>query len=123
MPVLNTSTACVVLFIVLSAVLLYRWALPKPIPGIPYDQKSASRILGDLPDALKHLSETQEMVSFLVERCEKLDSPVIQVFLRPFQRPRVVVMDGREWVGLLICHLLISQWGTSLTISTEHMTS
>ncbi|GAB7346302.1 hypothetical protein MBLNU457_5024t1 [Dothideomycetes sp. NU457] len=96
MTSLNMSTALVVLFIVLSALLLYRLALPKPIPGIPYDQRSASRILGDVPDALKHLSETQEMVSFLVGRCEKLNSPVIQVFLRPFQRPRVVVMDGRE---------------------------
>jgi len=29
---------------------LYRQLLPKPIPGIPYNKRSAKRILGDIPD-------------------------------------------------------------------------
>jgi len=122
MPAFNTSTAFVVSIIVLLAFFVYRWALPKPIPGIPYDRKSANRLLGDVPDALKHVSETKEMVSFLVGRCEKLNSPVVQVFLRPFQRPRVVVMDGRESVRLSSCHILIYHH-IRLTISTGHMIS
>ena len=29
---------------------LHQFALPRPIPGIPYRKQSANRILGDLPD-------------------------------------------------------------------------
>ncbi|KAL3426498.1 cytochrome P450 [Phlyctema vagabunda] len=76
--------------------LLYRAALPKPIPGIPYDEKSARRLLGDVPDAFKHYSKTSEMMSFLAQRCQELDSPMVQVFMRPFSKPWVVMADGRE---------------------------
>jgi Cytochrome P450 len=75
---------------------LYRAALPKPIPGIPYLHASAQHILGDVPDALKHYTRTSELISFLVQRCEELHSPVVQVFMRPFRRPWVVLLDGRE---------------------------
>lgn len=33
-----------------SVLLLYRVLLPRPIPGIPYKEASAKRILGDGPD-------------------------------------------------------------------------
>ena len=33
-----------------GAILLYRAALPKPIPGIPYKKGSEKRLLGDAPD-------------------------------------------------------------------------
>ncbi|KAF2160919.1 hypothetical protein M409DRAFT_70014 [Zasmidium cellare ATCC 36951] len=71
-------------------------ALPKPIAGIPYDRKSANRLLGDVPDALKHHAQTSEMVTFLEKKCLELGSPIAQVFMRPFSRPWVVLIDGRE---------------------------
>jgi hypothetical protein len=37
---------------------LYRAALPKPIPGIPYNEASAKRILGDAPGAIEAQTKT-----------------------------------------------------------------
>lgn len=91
----QTAGLLVVVFSVIL-ILLYRAALPKPIPGIPYDRTSAGRILGDVPDALKYHGETHEMVTFLEKRCRELGGPICQVFMRPFAKPWVVVMDGRE---------------------------
>lgn len=35
--------------VALSLYVLYRQALPKPLPGIPHDEQSARRIMGDIP--------------------------------------------------------------------------
>jgi hypothetical protein len=45
----STVIASVCIFAAVVA-LAYRAILPKPIPGIPYNKASASRILGDAPD-------------------------------------------------------------------------
>lgn len=73
----------------------YRWALPKPIPGIPYNRDAANSILGDAPDALR-FSENSEIVTWMKETLIKLDAPMIQVFMKPFSKPWVVVADFRE---------------------------
>ena len=82
--------------LVTIGVLLYRAALPKPIPGIPCAQYSINRLFGDVPDALKYHAKTSETVAFLASRCEELKSPIVQVFVRPFARPWVVLADSRE---------------------------
>ena len=74
----------------------YRYMLPTPIPGIPYNRASASRLFGDVPDALKHFAETSEMGSFLDQRCKELNSPIVQLFMRPFRKPWVVIADDNE---------------------------
>ncbi|PTB37048.1 hypothetical protein M441DRAFT_175388 [Trichoderma asperellum CBS 433.97] len=96
MPFPSQITVLVASVIVAAAILLYRAALPKPIPGIPYDEKSATRLLGDVPRALSHYKNTGEMMSFLAQKCQELNSPMIQVFMRPFGRPWVIMCDGRE---------------------------
>ncbi|KAF7190024.1 Cytochrome P450 monooxygenase [Pseudocercospora fuligena] len=89
--------------ICLAGWLAYRALLPKPIPGIPYDEKSARRILGDIPDAMKHRAETKELLSFLSKRIKELDSPIIQLSMRPFGgRPWVIINDGREAQDILV---------------------
>lgn len=40
--------------IILTGYRLYRIALQKPIPGIPYNEHAAKRLMGDLPDALEY---------------------------------------------------------------------
>lgn len=80
----------------IGLVLLYRAALPKPIPGIPYDRNSANRLFGDVPEAMKYHEQTSEMVAFLQKKCLDLGSPICQVFVRPFAKPWVVLLDGRE---------------------------
>lgn len=73
----------------------YRWALPRPIPGIPYNKDAANSILGDAPDALR-FSENSEIVTWMKETLIKLNEPMIQVFMKPFSKPWVIVADFRE---------------------------
>nr|POE66093.1 cytochrome p450 1a5 [Quercus suber] len=88
-------SACVGVILV-ACVLIYRSLLPKPIPGIPYDKKSAARILGDAPDAMKYQAETGEILAYLKLKCKELNSPIIQMFMRPGGKPWVIMTDGRE---------------------------
>jgi hypothetical protein len=78
------------------AYVLYRAALPRPIPGIPYNKHAAARLLGDLPDAMKSYKQNQELLSWISSQCSKLDSPVIQLFMRPMKKPWVILDDFRE---------------------------
>lgn len=82
--------------IFLLAYALYIAILPRPIRGIPHNANTARRILGDVPNALAYQRKHQEMSGFLTDQLVKLDHPVIQLFLRPFGRPWVVVSDFRE---------------------------
>ena len=74
----NTSalhtTALLAGVLVTLGFLLYRAALPKPIPGIPCARYSINRLFGDVPDALKYHAKTSETVVFLASRCEELKS-------------------------------------------------
>ena len=82
--------------VVAASIWLYRAALPKPIAGIPCDPKSARSVAGDVPGALQYLAETGEMVTFLEKKCKELGTPIFQIFMRPFGKPWVVLVDGRE---------------------------
>ncbi|KAK4499232.1 hypothetical protein PRZ48_009745 [Zasmidium cellare] len=87
--------------LLVAGILLYRAALPRLLPGIPHDAKSSQRLFGDLPDALEYAARTKKFLSFLNFRCEQLGSPIVQISLRPFQRPMVVVSDSRETFDIL----------------------
>jgi hypothetical protein len=67
-------------------------ALPRPIPGIPYNKQSARRILGDIPEVMK----TNRLREWLPRVCDELQSPVAQFFVRPFTQPWVIISDFRE---------------------------
>lgn len=41
--------------------LAYRAALPRPIPGIPYNQVAATKLLGDVPEMLAYVMRTKRM--------------------------------------------------------------
>ncbi|KAK4504608.1 hypothetical protein PRZ48_002569 [Zasmidium cellare] len=102
MPLSLPTAGFLVATLAVALIWLYRAALPKPIPGIPYDEKSAKRLLGDVPDALKHHAETSEMITFLEKKCLELGSPIAQVFVRPFARPWVVLLDSRESQDIMV---------------------
>lgn len=75
---------------------LYRWLLPKPIPGIPYNPGATRTILGDIPSMVKYTTETKELYQWIVNQNIKLQSPIIQLFARPFRKPWVIVADFQE---------------------------
>ena len=97
-----TICSLVASVLLLAVYLLYRAALPKPIPGIPHHEASAKRLFGDVPDMLKYQAETKEPMAFLTQQCINLNSPIVQVFVRPFGRPWVVVTDFREAQDIMV---------------------
>ncbi|KAK1995371.1 cytochrome P450 [Colletotrichum falcatum] len=80
----------------------YRWALPRPIPGIPHNAAAARHILGDVPSLLEGISRTGEFNLWLLEQASKLRSPLFQVMIRPLGRPIVVMADFREAQDMLL---------------------
>lgn len=92
------SLALVVLSATLSLVLLlYRLALPKPLPGIPYNASSARKLTGDIPAMLSHISQDDgTFISYLVEAMQRLNAPLVQVFIKPMSKPLLVLADFRE---------------------------
>ncbi|PTB66764.1 cytochrome P450 [Trichoderma citrinoviride] len=83
---------------------LYRLALPKPIPGIPYNKASARRILGDVPLLRQHVSEAQgrSFATWLLASVKDLDAPLIQLFLKPFKKPLLILCDVRETRNIML---------------------
>ncbi|PSR83767.1 hypothetical protein BD289DRAFT_483141 [Coniella lustricola] len=81
---------------------LYRAALPKPIPGIPHHKVSATRILGDVPPMLAFTSKHGTFTEWMALQSTELKSPVYQLFLKPFCHPAVFVTDPREAQDVLL---------------------
>lgn len=82
--------------------LLYRWALPRPIPGIPYNKGSANRLFGDVPEMLAYANKTKEVFAWVGAQNARLKSPIVQLFCRPLGRPWVVISDFRESQDILL---------------------
>lgn len=83
--------------------LLYRAALPKPFPGIPYNAASARNLLGDVPGMLSHIAnEDGTFISYLVKSLEELDAPLVQVFIKPFSKPLLILSDYREAHDMMV---------------------
>ncbi|KAH8704637.1 cytochrome P450 [Phaeosphaeriaceae sp. PMI808] len=101
MPSSAQVTAAIILGIGTLLYLLYRSLLPKPIPGIPYDEASIHRLLGDIPDIVAWQKVHQEPFGSLVKKFKDLDSPIIQVFGRVGGRPWVAIADGREATDIM----------------------
>ncbi|RYC55461.1 hypothetical protein CHU98_g10753 [Xylaria longipes] len=89
-------TAAIIIGIGTLLYLLYRFLLPKPIPGIPYDEASIHRLLGDIPDLVAWQKVHQEPWGSMVKKFKDLDSPIIQIFGRVGGKPWVVIADARE---------------------------
>ena len=81
--------------------LLYKWLLPHPLQGIPYDEKSAGKLLGDTPDMLREVSVTREIHVWLLKKVNQFQEPLCQVFIEPFCRPWVVLADPVEAQNVL----------------------
>lgn len=83
-------------FIGLFLVLL-RLVRPKPIPGIPHNVEAANSLFGDIPEFRAAPDRREWWVSQVI----KHQSPMVQVFLRPFGLPWVFVADHWEAVDIM----------------------
>lgn len=89
-----TSATALALFGLLY--LLYEWLLPKPYPGIPYDPKSARKLLGDAPEMIREVGLTREVHAWLLKKVTELQEPLCQIFVQPFSKPFIVLADSVE---------------------------
>ena len=95
----------VLMLLLASSVLLhiaYRTVLPRPIPGIPYHKSSANSLFGDIPTMIRYISSTNEVISWFSNQCIELNSPIVQLFIRPFGRPMIFIADWRESQDILM---------------------
>ncbi|CEJ95183.1 hypothetical protein VHEMI10680 [[Torrubiella] hemipterigena] len=77
--------------------LVYRNALPKPLPGIPHKKVSAERLMGDIPDMLADVSRRKNINLWWRDHSASFNSPICQVFLGgPFSKPTVLLADYHE---------------------------
>lgn len=87
----------------LSICFLYRWTLPKPIPGIRYNEQATRSILGDAPAMISYITKTDAAwFEWLLKTSQDLNSPLVQVFLRPLSQPLIVLCDYREAQDVLV---------------------
>jgi len=100
---LYIPTTYTVLGVVFLAVyIVYHAALPRPIAGIPYYKDSATRILGDAPAMIKHKQRHRTVFDWMTQQAVELNSPIFQLFLRPFSKPAVFITDPREAQDILL---------------------
>lgn len=82
--------------------ILYQLALPKPLPGIPYNKHSAKRLLGDIPEFQALENSGQVGRQFWADLATTHGSPITQTFLGPFKPPVIVISDFREAQDLIV---------------------
>lgn len=80
----------------------YRAALPRPIPGIAYHKSAANNLLGDIPRLLNYLTTNKAITDWFPLQSVELNSPIVQLFIRPFGRPIVFLADWRESQDILL---------------------
>jgi hypothetical protein len=80
---------------------LYQWLRPRPFLGIPYNQEALQNLFGDIPNMLGEVKKTKDMVGWLLRQAEKHKSPLVQVFIRPFSKPSIILTDYREAQDIL----------------------
>lgn len=89
------SPSALAAWVAAAAVALYLLrllALPKPLPGIPYNPESAARLFGDIV----HLRSAPSRRDWFSATVRRHDSPLVQLFFLPFTRPIVICADPVE---------------------------
>ena len=99
MPLQYFNLPVIAVWIAIAIFALYicwRLALPKPLPGIPYNPEAVRSVFGDISPMIKHIKDTQELYSWMTSQNVKLNSPIVQLFTSPMGKPWVVISDFRE---------------------------
>ncbi|KAJ5958838.1 cytochrome P450 [Penicillium vulpinum] len=91
-----------ILAVLTTFLALYWRMMPHPIPGIPYNKKSAWKLLGDAPDMIKEVSVSRELNVWLAKQVYQLQAPLCQVFVEPFSKPWVLLADSAEAQDIMI---------------------
>lgn len=82
--------------------LAYRWALPKPIPGIPYDESARKTIYGNMPEILAYVKKHGRVRPWITAHPMRHNSPITQFWTSPFSKPSVIISDFQESQDMLL---------------------
>ncbi|KAG6358667.1 hypothetical protein INS49_012185 [Diaporthe citri] len=89
--------------IALAIIWLRRRLMPKPYPGIPYNQESVRRITGDIPNLVPIIEATNEFSNTLFTvTTQKLGVPIAQLLFPGLRKPMVIIEDPREIEDILV---------------------
>ncbi|KAL7625212.1 hypothetical protein AAE478_004427 [Parahypoxylon ruwenzoriense] len=91
----GTPLTILMLFALVLA-LLISLAIPPRLPGIPHNKGFITWFLGDIPSLVAHTRVKNEIYTWLSAQNVRLNSPIVQVSVRPFTKPWVIVTDFRE---------------------------
>jgi hypothetical protein len=97
-----SPTALGIAIIVLLAFFTYRSALPKPIPGIPYDERAAKNLFGSLPEMISYLMKNGVVIPWIAGHNAKHHAPLVQFFGMPFSKPALILSDFQESQDILL---------------------
>jgi hypothetical protein len=96
------ATGAILVGLVTALYLLYQSALPKPIPGIPYNVAATKRLLGDMAEIRQRKAEGKSTRTWFREQASRHNSPICQAFLAPFSRPAILISDYREAQDIML---------------------
>jgi hypothetical protein len=96
-------TLALIFGVLLTALyLVYQWALPKPIPGIPYDRDAARSLRGNLPEILEFTKTHGRLRPWFMTQLYKHNAPMVQFWLLPLSKPCVILADYQETQDILL---------------------
>jgi cytochrome P450 len=100
---------------------LRRKLLPKPYPDVPYNANAAKKLLGDVPEMIRHVIRTKRIFvrlpgfpnprtsrnadnsqCWLTSLTQRHHSPIVQAFVKPGSLPWVIVTDPFESQDILL---------------------
>lgn len=95
------------LLIGLSSVALitmaWRKLYPKPYPGIPYNEESANRVTGDIPDLVPIIEASGEFSNSVFSiTTQKLRTPIAQLLFPAVRKPLIILDDPREIEDIIV---------------------
>ncbi|KXJ89997.1 cytochrome P450 [Microdochium bolleyi] len=80
----------------------YAWALPTPIPGIPYDKSASRSLLGSLPELSAYIKKHGRLRPWLVGHSKRHGSVLTQFWMGPFAKPTLILADFQESRDILL---------------------
>jgi len=99
---LSLTAACLVIVIGSAIYLGYLWALPRPIPGIPYDESACQSLLGSLPELRVYLKKHGRLRPWLVSHSKRHGSVLTQFWMGPLAKPTLILADFQESRDILL---------------------
>lgn len=100
---MSQYVSIILAIVVITTVWIRRHIYPKPYAGIPYNEASAKRMTGDLPDLFPVVKAKNEFSeSLFTITTQKLGTPIAQVLFPRIREPLIILEDPREIEDIMV---------------------